>query len=827
MKYVLIISCLAVFVAVPVGMLSATPPQPDQAAVPKACEATPKSDPSIPAIDQAGFEAKALPFLEDHCYSCHGDVRTRGGYDFLGLSLDMSDPEAGETWSKIFAQVQFSEMPPLDRKIQPTAKEKREFLAWLDGQLKQHGLGLDIDEKLLLPEYGNYVDHASLFDGSVTEMPYTPARLWRQRPAIYDAMYGARFGRTPSLSYAIGAASRANTRDVVEHGPHKGKVITTRYFNIIKYANPFYEFVHHASGFTDYATIRADMASLEALLINGEKMAEVLTEGQPVTIAQRIKNKDSIHGNNHAGFVGGVVSTRLVRTGMVPAIFKQIIETQGEVKREDFDYALDVAFSILLRRTPREGEADHYWEKVFQRNAPLGNKMAMQATLIYIALTPEFVYRMEIGMGKADEHGRRMLSSQELVHAIHHAFEDTQPFGIEEIEMVNVLDDQPEPVLNRALNTQQEVAGDSWLVQQMKEGKLETREDVERAVRHYLDLPPKTLRFNHNRKANTACNPRILRFFQEYFGYHHATSVFKDINTFSELDGFKQFHNHTAHRIVYDTDTLVMHILQEDKDVLYELLTTNKVFVSYWNGSNPAEIVKENRGRDNYIAKHDVQSYNLDPFEHAYDTPARGKGPTPLFALKDQRCGVLTQPSWLVSHSTNFDNDPIRRGIWVRTHLLAGTVLDVPINVDAKVPDDENATLRERFSVTRADECWRCHKKINPLGMPFEAYNHIGRFRETELGKPTDTTGSIGLTLDKSIEGDIGNVREMMEKIARSDLARQSFIRHVFRYWMGRNEMLSDSKTLIAMDKAYVESDGSFKEVLVALMTSDSFLYRK
>ena len=39
--------------------------------------------------------------------------------------------------------------------------------------------------------------------------------------------------------------------------------------------------------------------------------------------------------------------------------------------------------------------------------------------------------------------------------------------------------------------------------------------------------------------------------------------------------------------------------------------------------------------------------------------------------------------------------------------------------------------------------------------------------------------------------------------------------------------MLSDSKTLMAMDRAYVENDGSFKEALVALLTSDSFLYRK
>ena len=44
---------------------------------------------------------------------------------------------------------------------------------------------------------------------------------------------------------------------------------------------------------------------------------------------------------------------------------------------------------------------------------------------------------------------------------------------------------------------------------------------------------------------------------------------------------------------------------------------------------------------------------------------------------------------------------------------------------------------------------------------------------------------------------------------------------------MGRNEFLSDSKTLIDADNAYLESDGSFDALIVSLLTSDSFIYRK
>jgi hypothetical protein len=66
-----------------------------------------------------------------------------------------------------------------------------------------------------------------------------------------------------------------------------------------------------------------------------------------------------------------------------------------------------------------------------------------------------------------------------------------------------------------------------------------------------------------------------------------------------------------------------------------------------------------------------------------------------------------------------------------------------------------------------------------------------------------------------------------MTRLAKSDRVRQVFIRNVFRYFMGRNETLADSRTLIDADKAYLASGGSFKELTVSLLTSDSFIYRK
>ena len=75
--------------------------------------------------------------------------------------------------------------------------------------------------------------------------------------------------------------------------------------------------------------------------------------------------------------------------------------------------------------------------------------------------------------------------------------------------------------------------------------------------------------------------------------------------------------------------------------------------------------------------------------------------------------------------------------------------------------------------------------------------------------------------------GEVTDAIDMMDRLGKSTKVRQSIIRHAFRYFMGRNEVLSDSNTLIEADQAYVESGGSFDAVIISLLTSDSFIYRK
>ncbi|MCS5642200.1 MAG: DUF1588 domain-containing protein [Dehalococcoidia bacterium] len=193
----------------------------------------------------------------------------------------------------------------------------------------------------------------------------------------------------------------------------------------------------------------------------------------------------------------------------------------------------------------------------------------------------------------------------------------------------------------------------------------------------------------------------------------------------------------------------------------------------------------------------------------------------------DERMGILTHPIWLVAHSDAMDNHAILRGKWIRERLLGGAIADVPITVDAMLPDEPTETLRHRMRVTREDSCWKCHQKMDPLGLPFEMFNHAGLFRTTELGKPVNTEGEITNSGDAALDGPVKNALEMIEKLSRSERVKQVFVRHAFRYWMGRNETINDAPVLQDAYRAYEGSGGSMKALLIELLTSDAFLYRK
>jgi hypothetical protein len=365
---------------------------------------------------------------------------------------------------------------------------------------------------------------------------------------------------------------------------------------------------------------------------------------------------------------------------------------------------------------------------------------------------------------------------------------------------------------------------DPGLLAALEGGRLSTPEQVAAEVRRLLDEP-------------RIAKPRLLGFFREYFEYGRAVDVFKD-------EPKDLWHRPDQH--VRDTDRLVLHLLAEDRDLFRRLLLTPLAFANV-------------KAQKNKVTRQDEISRALVPNPHNQ----KGKAvPEALYGLAEwtprqpfeqeagTRAGILMQPSWLVAWSENFHTDIVRRGRFIRERFLGGVVPDLPIGVAAQVPSDRTKTLRERVSsATRAPACWTCHRLMDDLGLPFEAFDHYGRRLATDFvldpeataknvdykGKPLGdvprpaplvTSGLVAFTGDPALDGPVADLHELVRRLAASDRVRQVWIRHVFRYFLGRNETAADAASLQAADRAYVESGGSFKALLVSLLSSESFLSR-
>ena len=67
------------------------------------------------------------PFLEKHCYDCHGEDAQKAGLRLDTLGVGLSEAEKASRWAEVYERVAAGEMPPAKRKDQPAPAERAAF----------------------------------------------------------------------------------------------------------------------------------------------------------------------------------------------------------------------------------------------------------------------------------------------------------------------------------------------------------------------------------------------------------------------------------------------------------------------------------------------------------------------------------------------------------------------------------------------------------------------------------------------------------------------------------------------------------------------------
>lgn len=705
-------------------------------------------------------------FLDRYCRDCHGKTDPEGNVSLDAISLASTKPGDIEIWKRVYDRVWDGQMPPLDVE-QPRSSERQAALSSIKSRLKTAGMEFD-ELKDLIPSRGNWVDHDALFSGQIAGKADTPSRFWRLSPESYRQFFmrlglGEREGLDPRFLSPWNLVWRWEFTD--------------------------YSALHRVSE-AEYEHHLRNCGVAAKHLRHRVHFAEVLKAGKTATPEQRL---------------AAVVKT----------------------------------YDVILRLPLEPGRATSEAEYLGTLLESLDPNTAIEQYLVTVLCHPEVLYRIEAPDGGVP---RGPMAPRHTARAISFALTDREP--------------------------------DDVLWQAAVDGQLATSTAVRAHVERILDDPaiPK---------------PRMLGFFKEYFGYITAFDVAKSATLADEM----QITGYDNGHFIPDTDRFVEWVLESDQDVLRTLLTSRKAF---WRAREFKEFIKnirwelgakrhaaeaaEKQGKTadltnfdkklSELKRHALSHVNDGRYGHVYGIEhgigpsgalvARPRTPAPdiddwaadkPFDLHpEERIGILTHASWLVSMSSNVDNHVVHRGRWIRERLLGGRIPAIPITVNAVLPDEPHHGLRERMRATREDYCWKCHKAIDPLGLPFEQFDHFGRYRTREIvvdkertdreqkkpvgqprtmtAVPIDTTGAITDSGDPQLDGPVSGPFELMEKLARSQRVEQVFVRHVFRYFLGRNETLADGPTLVAAHKAYRDGKGSFKALLTSLLSSEPFLYR-
>jgi hypothetical protein len=195
------------------------------------------------------------------------------------------------------------------------------------------------------------------------------------------------------------------------------------------------------------------------------------------------------------------------------------------------------------------------------------------------------------------------------------------------------------------------------------------------------------------------------------------------------------------------------------------------------------------------------------------------------------RGGLLTHASILSLTSDGTRHRPVHRGAWVSEAILAHTPPPPPPNVDPLEPvvgDKPKTTIRTQLEAHATDpNCVSCHSKIDPLGLAFENFDAIGRWRTTER-----VQGGVGDDPLVDASGKLpdgrtfANPAEFKKLLAGDERLAKAFLEQLATYALRRVMTVDDMEAIQSIAKATRDEGSGVKTLIRKLILSDLFQKR-
>jgi hypothetical protein len=311
---------------------------------------------------------------------------------------------------------------------------------------------------------------------------------------------------------------------------------------------------------------------------------------------------------------------------------------------------------------------------------------------------------------------------------------------------------------------------DDALLEAAEAGDLVDDELLEAQVRRMVDDP--------------RAREGVRAFFTELFELDKLTTLVKDPEVFVHIDG------DVGPSAREETLLTLEHNIFEAQGDYRDVFTTRTTFLnrkmaSIYSVATPA--------RDGFA-----------PYTYPDDSP---------------RAGILTQASFLALHSHATATSATSRGKFVRVAILCGDIPPPPADVDTSIPEPSftASTLRERLAEHRENPvCASCHSVMDPIGLGFENFDALGRYRRLEAGAIIDPSSD----LDGAPFADAAALGSL---IRNHPEVPGCFARNLYKYATGHVPARTEQAQLDELTEAFAASGYRVKELLVALTLSEGF----
>ena len=751
-------------------------------------------------------------FLETHCFRCHGSKTQKGKFRLDNLSTDFSDPQVAQKWGEVVFRINAGEMPP-PKEPQPTAAELGWTAEMITKKIREGTAarmakrGLLEHYRLSRQEYAHTVYDllGVVFDveapGAFSEDPLwhgfdrigtllstAPSHIDRYFKAA-DAVVNLAFPDRELPSKTVQKSPNKGKRQLLQLGENWGAFdlarsghyrIRIRVSGLPAFSGrlPRLSLWHHqhkksfAGIELETSEDKPETIELEGLFPGGHYQIRnhARTQKHPNGAYRKFRNEEVDAAQPLSSLKGGFLSSRTKIVDeegrpVVPLLLVDWVEVEGPLATE-------------ANRSKRKGVMPEHEDDPKHTHACL-KRFAQRA------------WRRPVSDSEIKPFIEFIAAEQEAGETFRSAYKSALSSMLIARSFINIEEGSPDEQRQKVNDF--ELASrlsfflwssmpDEKLFAAARNGRLHTAEDLAGELDRMI-ADPKTHRF-------------LGSFPRQWLQLHRVGMFQPDPNLYPEYDPWLE-------------ESMVMETTAYFAEMFRKNLPLREVVDSNWTMLNSR------------LAIH----YGLP-------IPSQAKLARVQLTPKSRRGGILTHASILSLTSDGTRHRPVHRGAWVSEAIFARTPLAPPPNVDPLEPverDQPKTTIRSQLEAhATTPTCVSCHAKIDPLGLAFENFDAIGRWREKErveggVGEdpPVDASGT--LPGGKTFAGPSEFKKLLVEDDGR---LAQAFMEQLATYALRRIMTVDDVQQLRSIVVAARDDGYRLQSLIRGLVMSELFQRR-